>query len=99
MAFTFLPYGMVVYSHEMGQRSTFCYAVTRGVLKRSVETNPFSWLRGSAVASDHLVLAVGYNRNDTFKFYRALEEKRTKLHQSKEPFRLGLLPNLPTYCM
>jgi len=54
---------------------------------------------GGALASDHLVLAVGYNRNDTFKFYRALEEKRTKLHQSTEPFRLGLLPNLPTYCM
>ena len=43
MAITFLPYGMVVYSYEMG-------------LGRSVEAKPSFMTLGSAVSSDRLEL-------------------------------------------
>ena len=56
MAFTFLPYGMVVYSHAMGEGSTVFYVATRGVLGRSVEAKLCFMTLGSTVASDRLVL-------------------------------------------
>ena len=57
MAVTFLPYGMVVYSHEMGERSTLCYVANRGVLGRSAEAKPSFMTLGSADASDYAVFA------------------------------------------
>ena len=50
MEVTFLPYGMVVYSHAMGEGSTVFYVATRGVLGRFVEAKPSFMTLGSVVA-------------------------------------------------
>ena len=40
MEVSFLSYGMVVYSHAMGEGSTVFYVAIRSVLGRSVEAKP-----------------------------------------------------------
>ena len=58
MEVTFLPYGMVVYSHAMGEGSTVFYVATCFDIRRSVEAKLSFMSLGSAIASDHLVLAM-----------------------------------------
>ena len=57
MAQSQLSYGMVVYSHAMGQSSTLCDVASRDSLRRSAVTKPTFINSGNAVASDRLVLA------------------------------------------
>ena len=88
MEITFLPYGMVVYSHEMEWQSADCLVATRGVLGRSVEAKLSFMSLGSAVSSDRLVLAAKRKtlRQPTSCTHQSV---RHKLAWSLHPFRIN----------